>query len=94
MSSNLTITTGNDRQELTVGQAFDQRVAIEAVRKSLKILDPPQRAKDQVRLIVGPEDRTDEAIPQEGDKYVTLQQYCSNGIRWDSQAHVLRHSTD
>ena len=34
----------------------------EAVRESLIFLDTPELAKDQVRLAVGPRDRSDEAI--------------------------------
>ena len=41
---------------------YDRRVAIEAVREALKLIDSPQMAKGQVRLATGPEDRTDEAI--------------------------------
>ena len=43
-------------------EPYDRRVAIEAVREALKLIDSPQMAKGQVRLATGPEDRTDEAI--------------------------------
>ena len=43
-------------------EPFDQRVAIEAVRETLKFLDIPDLAKDQVRLAAGPENQSDEAI--------------------------------
>ena len=45
-----------------LAEPFDRRVAIEAVRETLKLLDTPQLAKDQVRLAVGPENQSDEAI--------------------------------
>ena len=88
-----------------LAEPFDRRVAIEAVRETLKLLDMPQLAKDQVRLAAGPENQSDEAIlvccciqvpiyairgyswsacsiglcPQDGEEYVALQRYCSNG---------------
>ena len=43
-------------------EPFDRRVAIEAVRETLKLLDTPQLVKDQVRLAAGPENQSDEAI--------------------------------
>lgn len=43
-------------------EPFDRRVAIEAVRETLKLLDSPQMAKDQIRLAAAPEDGSDEAI--------------------------------
>ena len=45
-----------------LAEPFDRRVAIEAVRETLELLDSPGLAKDQVRLATGPEDRSDEAI--------------------------------
>ena len=45
-----------------LAEPFDRRVAIEAVRETLKFLDTPQLAKDQVRLAAGPENQSDEAI--------------------------------
>ena len=45
-----------------LAEPFDRRVAIEAVRESLKFLNSPQMSKDQVRLAAGPEDQSDEAI--------------------------------
>lgn len=45
-----------------LAEPFDQRVAIEAVRATLELLDSPQLAKEQVRIAAGPEDRSDEAI--------------------------------
>ena len=33
-----------------LAEPFDRRVAIKAVRESLKLLDTPQLARDQVRL--------------------------------------------
>ncbi len=45
-----------------LAEPFDRRVAIEAVRESLELLDSPDLAKDQVRLAAAPEDRSDEAI--------------------------------
>lgn len=45
-----------------LAEPFDRRVAIEAVRETLKFLDMPQLAKDQVRLAAGPENQSDEAI--------------------------------
>ena len=45
-----------------LAEPFDQRVAIEAVRETLKMMESPQMAKEQVRLAAGPEDRSDEAI--------------------------------
>ena len=43
-------------------EPYDRRVAIEAVRETLKLIDSPHMAKGQVRLATGPENRTDEAI--------------------------------
>lgn len=43
-------------------EPFDRRVAIEAVRETLNLMDSPQMAKEQVRLAAAPEDRSDEAI--------------------------------
>ena len=45
-----------------LAEPFDQRVAIEAVRETLKLMDSPEMAKEQVRLAAAPEDRSDEAI--------------------------------
>ena len=45
-----------------LAEPFDRRVAIEAVRETLKMMDSPEMAKDQVRLAAAPEDRSDEAI--------------------------------
>ena len=45
-----------------LAEPFDRRVAIEAVRETLKLMDSPEMAKDQVRLAAAPEDRSDEAI--------------------------------
>ena len=45
-----------------LAEPFDRRVAIEAVRESLELLDSPHIAKDHIRLAAGPEDRSDEAI--------------------------------
>ena len=45
-----------------LAEPYDRRVAIEAVRETLKLIDSPQMVKGQVRLATGPEDRTDKAI--------------------------------
>ena len=45
-----------------LAEPFDRRVAIEAVRETLALLDSPEVAKHQVRLAVGPKDRSDEGI--------------------------------
>ena len=41
---------------------FDRRVAIEAVRDVLDLLEKPEIAKDTVRLGAGPSGRSDEEI--------------------------------
>lgn len=45
-----------------LAEPFDRRVAIEAVRETLKLMDTPEFAKEQVRLAAAPEDGSDEAI--------------------------------
>ena len=43
-------------------EPFDRRVAIEAVRETLKLMDSPQMVEEQVRLAAAPEDGSDDAI--------------------------------
>lgn len=45
-----------------LAEPFDRRVAIEAVRETLKLMNSPGMAKEQVRLAAAPEDGSDEAI--------------------------------
>lgn len=62
-------------------EPYDRRVAIEAVRETLKLIDSPQMAKGQVRLATGPEDRTDEAILDYVRKTAISMWHCSGTVR-------------
>ena len=41
---------------------FDRRVAIEAVRSTMKLLNIPDLAKDRIEYLVGPKGTSDEEI--------------------------------
>ncbi|KAL9132931.1 MAG: hypothetical protein Q9175_005887 [Cornicularia normoerica] len=64
-----------------LAEPFDRRVAIEAVRETLKLLDLPHIAKEQVRLAAGPEDRSDEAILNYVRKTAISMWHCSGTVR-------------